>query len=177
MPDLTNLRLDPFERTGWPEAAIRARQQYYNWFVYEFWRFVFVQQEVGKLAQTAIEFPPMQKGASFNLEAVKEQIEKATVGTAVNSAWLRRSMAGAPISWRLLCNWKGINHVNRSFVSASAAASCSRRWRCFRYCPPRCTPPRRWRRRNAIRCPSWNDGATKTSILDFVARVTTQGGP
>ena len=28
-------------------------------------------------AQTAIEFPPMQKGASFNLEAVKEQIPKA----------------------------------------------------------------------------------------------------
>ena len=28
-------------------------------------------------AQTAIEFPPMQKGASFNLEAVKAQIEKA----------------------------------------------------------------------------------------------------
>ena len=26
---------------------------------------------------TAIEFPPMQKGASFNLEAVKEQIQKA----------------------------------------------------------------------------------------------------
>src|SRR5712671_5623326 len=25
--------------------------------------------------------------------------------------------------------------------------------------------------------PSWNEGATKTSIIDFVARVTTQGGP
>ena len=25
--------------------------------------------------------------------------------------------------------------------------------------------------------PSWNEGATKTSILDFVGRVTTQGGP
>ena len=25
--------------------------------------------------------------------------------------------------------------------------------------------------------PSWNDGVTKSSILDFVARVTTQGGP
>jgi hypothetical protein len=25
--------------------------------------------------------------------------------------------------------------------------------------------------------PSWNDGATKASILDFIARVTTQGGP
>jgi len=25
--------------------------------------------------------------------------------------------------------------------------------------------------------PSWNDGPTKTSIVNFVARVTTQGGP
>lgn len=25
--------------------------------------------------------------------------------------------------------------------------------------------------------PSWNEGATKAAILDFVARVTTQGGP
>src|SRR5712671_1272166 len=25
--------------------------------------------------------------------------------------------------------------------------------------------------------PSWNEGATKASILDFVARATTQGGP
>ncbi len=50
---------------------------FYNWFAYEFWRFVNVQQEVAKLAQTAIDFPPMQKGASFNLEAVKAQIEAA----------------------------------------------------------------------------------------------------
>ena len=50
---------------------------YYNWFLYEFWRSEFVQKQVGKLAQTAIEFPPMQKGASFNLEAVKAQIEAA----------------------------------------------------------------------------------------------------
>jgi arylsulfatase len=34
-------------------------------------------QEVAKLGQTAIDFPPMQKGASFNLEAVKAQVEKA----------------------------------------------------------------------------------------------------
>ena len=71
-PILVNLRLDPFERTG-----IGGSLNYYNWFAYEFWRFVYVQQEVAKLAQTAIEFPPMQKGASFNLEAVKEQIQKA----------------------------------------------------------------------------------------------------
>jgi len=31
---------------------------------------------------TAIEFPPMQKGASFNLDAVKEQIAAARAAIA-----------------------------------------------------------------------------------------------
>jgi arylsulfatase A-like enzyme len=75
-PILTNIRLDPFERTGLPSGD-KGSLAFYNYFVYQFWRFQFVQQQVAKLAQTAIEFPPMQKGASFNLEAVKEQIEKA----------------------------------------------------------------------------------------------------
>ena len=78
VPYLTNLRLDPFERTGWPNTGTKeGAQEYFDWFKYEFWRFVFVQQQVEKLAMTAIEFPPMQKGASFNLDAVKEQIEAA----------------------------------------------------------------------------------------------------
>jgi hypothetical protein len=38
---------------------------------------VFVQQEVAQAAQTLIEFPPMQKGASFNMSQVKEQIQRA----------------------------------------------------------------------------------------------------
>jgi arylsulfatase A-like enzyme len=76
VPYLTNLRLDPFERTGWPQNGTKeGAQQYFDWFKYEFWRFVFAQQQVAKLAQAAIEFPPIQKGASFNLEAVKAQIE------------------------------------------------------------------------------------------------------
>jgi arylsulfatase len=75
-PILVNLRLDPYERTGMPDGK-GGSLAYYNWFLYEFWRFVFVQQEVGKAAQTFIEFPPMQKGASFNMEAVKTQIEAA----------------------------------------------------------------------------------------------------
>jgi arylsulfatase len=75
-PMLTNLRLDPFERTGMYNGS-GGSLAYYNWFVYEFWRFQFVQQEVAKVAMTAIEFPPMQRGASFNLEAVKAQIERA----------------------------------------------------------------------------------------------------
>jgi len=75
-PILVNLRLDPFERTGMPNGATGSLA-FYNWFVFEFWRFVFVQQEVAKAAQSFIEFPPMQRGASFNMEAVKEQIERA----------------------------------------------------------------------------------------------------
>ena len=78
VPYLTNLRLDPFERTGWPANGTKeGAQNYFSWFQYEFWRFVFVQQEVTKLAMTAIDYPPMQKGASFNLDAVKAKIAAA----------------------------------------------------------------------------------------------------
>jgi hypothetical protein len=31
-----------------------------------------VKQEIGRYAQTFLDFPPMQKGASFNLEALRE---------------------------------------------------------------------------------------------------------
>jgi arylsulfatase len=75
-PVLTNLRLDPFERTAWLNGN-NGSMNYMNWFLYEFWRFVFVQQKVGELAMTAIEYPPMQKGASFNLDAVKARIAEA----------------------------------------------------------------------------------------------------
>ena len=44
-----------------------------DFFAREFWRFVRVQQEVADLAKTAIDFPPMQAPASFNLEAVKRR--------------------------------------------------------------------------------------------------------
>jgi arylsulfatase len=71
-PILANVRLDPFERTG-----ITGSMNFYNWYVYEFWRFVDAQQKVADLGQTFVEYPPMQKGASFNLEAVKEQIIEA----------------------------------------------------------------------------------------------------
>ena len=71
-PFITNIRLDPFERTG-----LSGSLNYYQFFAHEFWRFTFAQQEVAKIGETFIEFPPMQKGASFNLEAVKEQILKA----------------------------------------------------------------------------------------------------
>jgi arylsulfatase A-like enzyme len=78
VPLLTNLRLDPFERMGFPGAdGNRGSYYYMGWFMYEFWRFVFVQGVVAKLAMSAIEYPPMQKGASFNLDAVKAKIAEA----------------------------------------------------------------------------------------------------
>jgi hypothetical protein len=44
---------------------------------------VFVQQVVGKEAQSFIDFPPMQAGASFNMSAVKAEIEKAIAARAI----------------------------------------------------------------------------------------------
>ena len=77
VPYITNLRLDPFERTGWPNDGTKeGGQQYFDWFKYQFWRFVFVQQVVGKEIQTFLEYPPMQRGASFNLDAVKAEMAK-----------------------------------------------------------------------------------------------------
>ena len=42
----------------------------------EFWRFVVVQQTVAKLAMTAIDYPPMQDPATFNLDAIKAKIQE-----------------------------------------------------------------------------------------------------
>jgi len=79
MPTIVNIRQDPFERT----PAIRGESMnesgggYINWFyAREFWRFVLVQQQVADLAQTAVEYPPMQAPASFNLEAVKAKVQE-----------------------------------------------------------------------------------------------------
>ncbi|MGB8769206.1 MAG: arylsulfatase, partial [Candidatus Korobacteraceae bacterium] len=77
MPTIVNIRQDPFERT--PSIRQEPLQDlgggYMNDFMArEFWRFVLVQQTVGKLAATAIDYPPMQSPATFNLDAVKAQI-------------------------------------------------------------------------------------------------------
>jgi len=79
MPMIINIRQDPFERTPSvrSESLNESGAGYMNGFYgREFWRFVMVQQEVTKLAETAVEFPPMQAPASFNLEAVKREIEE-----------------------------------------------------------------------------------------------------
>ena len=79
MPTITNIRQDPFERTSSirGETLNNSGGGYLNDFMArEFWRFVVVQQVVGKLALTGIDYPPMQAPATFNLEAVKAKIEQ-----------------------------------------------------------------------------------------------------
>jgi arylsulfatase len=76
-PILVNLRLDPFERTG-----IGKSMNFYSWYIYQFWRFVMVQQMVAQFAQSFVDFPPLQKPASFNLDAVKAQIQEKLHGHA-----------------------------------------------------------------------------------------------
>jgi arylsulfatase A-like enzyme len=79
MPTIVNIRQDPFERTPsiHGETLNNLGGGYMNdFYAREFWRFVLVQQQVAALAQTAIEFPPMQAPASFSLEAVKRQVDE-----------------------------------------------------------------------------------------------------
>ncbi len=86
MPILVNLRIDPLERTMWPNSNLGS-YEYFNWFIYEFWRFVLVQQLIAKEIPTFLAFPPMQKGASFNLEALKAEM-------AARQAQLQAAMQG-----------------------------------------------------------------------------------
>ena len=79
MPLIYNIRQDPLERTPSinAETLNNLGGGYMNdFYAREFWRFVSVQQAVGELVKTAIDFPPMQAPASFNLEAVKAQVDE-----------------------------------------------------------------------------------------------------
>jgi len=62
-----------------PGESFMSFDRYY---AQEFWRFVFFQEEVAKLAKSAIEYPPMQAAASFNLDAVRKKIAEAAAAHA-----------------------------------------------------------------------------------------------
>ena len=79
MPTIVNLRQDPFDRT----PSIRGENLNYlgrgymnEFYAREVWRFVMVPQYLMQLAQTAIQYRPMQAPASTNLEAVKRQVQE-----------------------------------------------------------------------------------------------------
>jgi arylsulfatase len=76
MPKIYNIRQDPFERTPLLNFAEGAPAWFNEFFGREAWRFVFVQEVVLQLGETAVEYPPMQESASFSLTRVKAQIQQ-----------------------------------------------------------------------------------------------------
>jgi len=79
MPLVYNLRLDPFERMSYAPTG-DSWMNFEHFAGMNLWRTVFLQEEVAKLAKSAIEYPPMQEAASFNLDAVKKKVQEAAAG-------------------------------------------------------------------------------------------------
>ena len=77
MPRIYNIRQDPFERTPILNFGQGAPAYFNEFFGREGWRFVVVQGVVADLGKTAVEYPPMQAPASFNLTNVKAKIQEA----------------------------------------------------------------------------------------------------
>jgi arylsulfatase A-like enzyme len=68
MPICINLRQDPFERFH------DESQMYFRWYADKLWTFVPAQKIVGEFLATFKEFPPSQKGGSFSLDSVLDQL-------------------------------------------------------------------------------------------------------
>ena len=76
-PKITNLRMDPFERAE-EENAIG----YQRWYLERMYMIAPSGAYVAKWLQSFKEFPPRQKPASFNLDAVLRTLEDASGGAS-----------------------------------------------------------------------------------------------
>ena len=83
MPILTNLRQDPFERMNWPAKGFSEGSiAYWDVFKHEMWRFQIPGKIIAEYVPTLIAYPPMQAGASFNLDDLKQKVEAARASMA-----------------------------------------------------------------------------------------------
>lgn len=71
LPKLFNLRMDPYER------ADTVSDQYNDWLVRNDYLLVKGQLQSAAFLETFVNFPPSQRVASFNIEGVREQVNKA----------------------------------------------------------------------------------------------------
>jgi len=69
MPQVINLRQDPFERFP------RESNMYFRWYADKMWTFVPAQAFVGEFVQSLKEFPPSQKSGSFSVDQVLNQLQ------------------------------------------------------------------------------------------------------
>jgi hypothetical protein len=58
------------------DVLVRPKVELPRFLGMNLWRTVFRQQEVAKLAKTAIDYPPLQEAASFNLDAVRKRSKR-----------------------------------------------------------------------------------------------------
>ena len=72
LPKIFNLRRDPFER------ADENSNTYWDWMISHAYLIYGMQRIVGAQIEAFVKFPPRQKPASFNLDAVMRQLEEAT---------------------------------------------------------------------------------------------------
>jgi arylsulfatase A-like enzyme len=72
VPTIFNLRLDPFERADFNS------NQYWQWFINHIFMMYEMQALVAGQIQDFVKFPPRQKPASFNLDAVLAQVQTAS---------------------------------------------------------------------------------------------------
>jgi len=78
MPILTNLRHDPFERMNWPDRGFAEGSiGYWDSFKHEMWRFQIPAKVIADYLPSFVQYPPMQAGASFNVQDLKEKVEEA----------------------------------------------------------------------------------------------------
>jgi arylsulfatase A-like enzyme len=71
LPKLFNLRMDPYER------ADIVSDQYNDWLVRNDYLLVKGQLQGAAFLETFVKYPPSQRVASFNIEGVRAQVDKA----------------------------------------------------------------------------------------------------
>ena len=72
IPHFFHLRRDPFER------AYESSNTYWDWLISHAYLIYGMQAVVAQQLENFIKYPPRQKAAAFNLEAVMRQLEEAT---------------------------------------------------------------------------------------------------
>jgi arylsulfatase A-like enzyme len=74
LPKMFNLRRDPFER------ADDNSNTYWDWLITHAYLIYAMQAVVAQQIPGFVAFPPRQKAASFNLDAVMEHLQEASGG-------------------------------------------------------------------------------------------------
>ncbi|MGI9264081.1 MAG: sulfatase-like hydrolase/transferase, partial [Gammaproteobacteria bacterium] len=75
LPKIFNLRRDPFER------ADESSNTYWDWVISHAYLIYGMQAIVGAEIENFVKYPPRQKAASFNLDAVMRQLEESNAGS------------------------------------------------------------------------------------------------